>query len=71
MVSQHFMHSLFWRLGCVVLGALLYVRQPLQIMTQFIHSFITRFCSPQIRCVAADIPWQPSSLPCLGISSTM
>ena len=37
-----------------------------------IHSFIHYTLSnPQIRCVAADILWQPSSLPCLGISSTM
>ena len=37
-----------------------------------IHLFIhnTPF-NPQIRCAAADILWQPSSLPCLGISSTM
>ena len=37
----------------------------------FVHSFIhyTPF-NPQIRCGAADILWQPSSLPCLGISST-
>ena len=36
------------------------------------HSFIHYTLSnPQIRCVAADILWQPSSLPCLGISSTM
>ena len=27
--------------------------------------------NPQIRCVAAANLWQPSSLPCLGISSTM
>ena len=27
--------------------------------------------NPQIRCVAADILWQPSSLRCVGISSTM
>ena len=37
-----------------------------------IHSFIHYTLSnPQIRCVAADNLWQPSSLPCLGISSTM
>ena len=36
------------------------------------HSFIHSTPSnPQIRCVAADIPRQPSSLPCLGISSFM
>ena len=36
------------------------------------HSFTHYTLSnPQIRCVAADILWQPSSLPCLGISSTM
>ena len=34
----------------------------------FIHYTLS---NPQIRCVAADILWQPSSLPCLGISSTM
>ena len=34
----------------------------------FIHYM---FSNPQIRCVAADILWQPSSLPCLGISTTM
>ena len=38
----------------------------------FIYSVIHYALSnPQIRCVAADILWQPSSLPCLGISSTM
>ena len=38
----------------------------------FIHSFIhSTLSNPQIRCAAADILWQPSSLPCLGISSTM
>ena len=26
---------------------------------------------PQIRCVAADIPWQPYSLPCLGTFSSV
>ena len=37
-----------------------------------IHSFIHYTLSnPQIRCVAANILWQPSSLPCLGIVSTM
>ena len=37
-----------------------------------IHSFIHYTPSnPQIRCVAADILWQPSSLPCLGRVSTM
>ena len=34
----------------------------------FIHYTLS---NPQIRCIAADILWQPSSLPCLGISSTM
>ena len=29
----------------------------------FIHYTLS---NPQIRCVAADILWQPSSLPCLG-----
>ena len=40
---------------------------------QFIHSSFIHYTlsNPQIRCVAADILWQPSSLPCLGISSTM
>ena len=44
----------------------------LNVLHSFIHSFIqyTLF-NPQIRCVAADILRQPSSLPCLGISSTM
>ena len=42
----------------------------------FIHSFIHSFIhytpsDSQIRCVAADILWQPSSLPCLGRGSTM
>jgi hypothetical protein len=42
------------------------------IARSFIHSFIYDTPSNlQIRCVAADILWQPSSLPCLGISSTM
>ena len=27
--------------------------------------------NPQLRCVAADNSWQPSSLPCLGLTSTM
>ena len=35
------------------------------------HSFIHYTLSnPQIRGVAADILWQPSSLPCLGVSMT-
>ena len=42
-----------------------------QLIHSFIHSFIHNTPSnPQIS-VAADILWQPSSLPCLGISSTM
>ena len=37
-----------------------------------IHSFIHYTLSnPQIRCVAANILWQPSSMPCPGIFSTM
>ena len=41
-------------------------------LASFIHSFIHSMPSnPQIRCAAADVLWQPSSLPCLGISSTM
>ena len=37
-----------------------------------IYSFLPYTLSnPQIRCVAADILWPPSSLPCAGISSTM
>ena len=40
--------------------------------TVFIHLFIHYMPSnPQIRCIAADILWQLSSLPCLGNSSTM
>ena len=43
-----------------------------EVSQSFIHSFIhSTLSSPQIRCVAADILWQPSSLSCLGISSTM
>ena len=39
---------------------------------QWFHSFIHYTPSnPQIRCVAADILWQPSSLPYLEISSTI
>ncbi len=34
----------------------------------FIHYTLS---NPQIRCVAAHILWQPSSLPCLVIFSTM
>ena len=34
----------------------------------FIHYTLS---NPQIRYIAADILWQPSSLPCLGISSTI
>ena len=38
----------------------------------FIHSFHQYTPSnPQIWCIAADILRQPSSLPCLGTSSTM
>ena len=41
----------------------------------FIHSFIHSFIhympfNPWIRCVAANILWQPSKLPYHGISST-
>ena len=40
--------------------------------TVFIHLFIHYMpSSPQIRCIAADILWQPSSLPCLGNFPTM
>ena len=34
----------------------------------FVHCTLS---DPQIRCVAANIPWQPSNLPCLGIFSTV
>ena len=37
-------------------------------ISSFIHYTLS---NPQIRCVALDILWQPSSLPCLGIPSTM
>jgi hypothetical protein len=38
----------------------------------FIHSFFLYTPSnPQIRCVAADSLWQPSSLRCLVVSSTI
>ena len=33
----------------------------------FIHYTLS---NPQIRCVAANILWQPSKLPCPGIFST-
>lgn len=38
----------------------------------FMHSFIDCTPSnPQMRCFAAEILWQPSSQPCLGVPSTM
>ena len=38
----------------------------------FIHPFHQYTPSnPQIWCIVADTLWQPSSLPCLGIPSTM
>ena len=46
------------------------VRKVLTLLSKY--SFIHYTPSnPQIRCVAADILWQPSSLPRLGTSSTM
>ena len=47
-----------------------HAERPAAKLHSFIHYTLSR---PQIRCtcVAADILWQPSSLPCLGISSTM
>ena len=47
-------------------------RPPGSLHDLFIHSFSQYTPSnPQMRCDAADFPWQPSSLPCLGISSAM
>ena len=40
------------------------------VVHSFIHSLHYAPSNPQSRCAAADILWQPSSLPCLGISST-
>lgn len=37
----------------------------------FIHYSLHAFQDPQVRCVAAGILWQPSSLPCLGIAGYM
>ena len=42
--------------------------QGLVLCNSFIHYTLS---NPQIRCVAANSLWQPSSLPCLGIFSTM
>ena len=40
------------------------IRHPMPYGEPGSHSFMPS--NPQIRCVAADILWQPSSLPCLG-----
>ena len=54
--------------ACPVLG----VPPPCEHLHMQSHSFIHNTPSDlQIGCVAAAILWQPSSLPCLGSSSTM
>ena len=36
-----------------------------------LHPFISPSANLDIRCITADILWQPSNLPCLEIPSTV